>query len=191
MFEWMEILRIALKVLFWGILPAVIFYYRYKQRLTTGFAIGSVLTCLIFGLVSVATVKEDPIENFMTAVNLKKYEEAKKGYKVLIQGGPELLKKVNEKDIIDGLFFDKIKKDIVAEYYEIAERYSRTVTVNKIESCDKKLTEEYNMHKLNHALLLLDYARSIGTDYKDLKNILKEKVAVSEKVIAENTKLCD
>ena len=191
MSDWMIILRVVLKILFWGLLPAVIIYYRYKKKLTTGFAIGSILTCLIFGLVSSATVEEDPVDNFMYAVNMKEYDAAKKAYKIIIQSGPDELKKIPVKDIIDAAFFKKLKSDVITEYREIASRYIKTVEVKRVKKCDNVIAERKELHKLRHGLLLLDYAGSIGTDHDELKKQLTEKIAAAEKVMAENEKLCE
>lgn len=191
MSDWMEIVRLALKVLFWGILPAVIFYYRYKKKLTTGFSIGAVLTCLIFGVLSIASVKEDPVSEFMTAMNTKNYEESKRNYKVLIQNGPEYLEKIKSNEIIDLEFFEKLQKDVIAEYHGIAESYNRTVTVQKVKTCDKYVKEIRNFQKLKHAILLLKYAGHIGGVFTDLERSLQEKISAAEPVIAENIKLCD
>jgi len=191
MSDWMEILRIVLKVVFWGILPAVIFYYRYKKKFTTGFSIGAVITCLIFGVLSIATVKEDPVTKFMTAVNTKNYEESKKSYKVLIQYGPEYLKKIQRNEIIDLEFHEKLKKDIISEYHGIADRYNRTVAVKKITTCDKYVEEMRKFQKLKHAIVLLNYAGHIGGVFSDLETSLQEKISAAEPVVAENKKLCD
>ena len=191
MSDWMEILRIVLKVVFWGILPAVIFYYRYKKKFTTGFSIGAVVTCLIFGALSIATVKEDPVKKFMTVVNAKNYEESKNSYKVLIQYGPEYLKKIQGNEIIDIEFHEKLKKDIISEYHDIADRYNRTVTVKKINTCDKYVEEMENFHKLKHAIVLLKYAGYIGGAFSDLEKSLQEKISAAEQVVVENKKLCD
>ncbi len=186
----MEVVRIVLKVLFWGILPLIIFYFRYKKKLTTGFAIGSVLTCLIFGLLSVATVKEDPVERFMHSVNMKEYDQAKRDYKILIQYGPEYLEKVDESQIIDPVFFQKVKKDVLDEYFKIATRYEKDCRVKKIFHCKDVVTQEKNLHRLKHAETLLKYAGYIGGEDKKLSESLKKKIAVGEELMEKNRETC-
>ncbi len=190
MSDWMEILRIALKVLFWGVLPIAIIYARYKQKLATSFAIGSILTCLIFGLLSVATVEEDPVIKFMTSINEKDYNNSNKNFKILVQYGPEYLEKIDTNEIIDLEFFEKVKKDIIREYQEIASRYNETEPVVKITECKNLVREERKLHKLKHAKMLLTYAGYLNYKNKKLNASLDEKIGISEKLMVENEKVC-
>jgi len=165
-------LRHLLEAIFYLIIPLTALFFRYKKKITTGFAIGIALSSFALGLISIATaVRNDPVSAFMKEVNLKNYDEAKRSYKIVIQHGVDYLNKINETDIIDLSFFKKIKEDTAAEYIKIAK--------DNYESCsfENDSTGEANLDKLKHALKLLSMAESIGQPNPELKDKIEKKIA--------------
>ena len=168
-------LRYLLEAVFYLLIPLTALFFRYKKKVTTGFAVGITLSSLILGLISVATtVRSDPVPLFMREVNLKNYDEAKRGYKIIIQHGPDYLNKINEADIIDLSFFEKIKKDTADEYIKIAK--------DNYESCsfEDDSNREAGLDKLKHALKLLSMSENIGYPQPELKSKIEKKIADAE-----------
>ena len=166
-----NLLRYLLEIIFYLCIPLTALFFRYRKKITTGFAVGVSLSSLILGLISVATVtRNDPVSVFMKEVNLKNYDEAKRSYKIIVQHGSDYLNKINEADIIDLSFFKKIKEDTAGEYIKIAK--------DNYESCsfeddsDKKAA----LDKLKHALKLLSMSESIGRPYPELKDKIEKKI---------------
>ena len=167
-----NVLRHLLEAIFYILIPVIALFFRIKKKITTGFAVGIALSSFVLGLVSVATaVKTDPVSAFMQEVNLKNYDEAKRNYKIIIQHGSDYLNKINEADIIDLSFFQKIKEDTAGEYIKIAKDY--------YESCsfENDSIKEDDLHKLQHALKLLLMSESIGRQDRELKGKIEEKLA--------------
>jgi len=191
MFDWLKILQIVLKFLFWGAIPLAVIYYRYKKTISTGFAVGIIISTFLLGLMSVATVKQDPIKVFMNRVNSKNYEESKKAYKIIIQYGPEYLEKIDESQILDLVFYEKIKKDIQDEYFTIASRYLNQFSVASNADCKELVTQQGYLHNLKHAVTLLNYSKNIGKAHDDLEKKLQVKIQDGEKVMAEMEERCD
>jgi len=181
--NWMEITRIIIKAVFFAIVPGVVIYYRIKKKVKTGFAIGLVFTSLFFGMMAATSVKEDPTSKFIELVNLKKYDEARKAYKVLVQWGPEYLEKINENEIVDIELFNRLKKDVISEYQGIAEKYLQKYTVSENSECSKFQTEMNNLGSLKHARNLVLYSESIGGTHDTLSKELQEKIDNGTKII--------
>jgi len=164
-----NVLRHLLEAIFYLLIPLIAILFRYKKKITTGFAIGLALSSFVLGLISVATVvRNDPITAFMKEVNLKNYDEAKRSYKIVIQHGADYLKKINEADIVDLSFFEKIKEDTAAEYIKIAK--------DNYESCSSDSDRETGLNKLKHALKLLSMSESIGRPDNELKEKIEKKI---------------
>jgi len=165
-------LRYLLEAVFYLLIPFAALFFRYKKKITTGFAAGVILSSFALGLISVATAaRNDPVSAFMKEVNLKNYDEAKRRYKIIIQYGPDYLNKINEADIVDLSFFKKIKEDKAGEYIKIAK--------DSYESCsfENDSAKEAGLDKLKHALRLLSMAESIGHPYPELKDKIEKTIA--------------
>ncbi|MCL2025728.1 MAG: hypothetical protein FWG92_02855 [Leptospirales bacterium] len=168
-------LRHLLEAVFYIVIPIIAIFFRIKKKITTGFAVGIAFSSFALGLISVATaVKNDPVSAFMQEVNLKNYEEAKRNYKIVVQYGDAYLNKINEADIIDLSFFQKIREETASEYIKIAKDY--------YESCspENDSIKDEDLHKLKHALKLLSMAESIGRPHQELKEKIEKKLAAIE-----------
>ena len=152
---------------------------------------GIIISTFLLGLMSVATVKQDPIKVFMDRINSRNYEESKKAYKIIIQYGPEYLEKIDESQILDLVFFEKLKKDIQDEYFDISSRYVDQFTVAGDSDCKDLITQQKYLHNLKHAVTLLNYSRSIGKAHEDLEKKLQSKIQDGEKSMAEMEERCD
>jgi predicted ThiF/HesA family dinucleotide-utilizing enzyme len=123
-------------------------------------------------------------------MNAGNYEESKRLYKIIIQGGPEKIAEVDENKIIYRENFSRIKNELIAEYEEIAERIYKTESVEKVEDCADRVTQEKSLSSLKHALNLLNYSRSIGGTNTLLYEKITTAIEKGEKTVEENKGKC-
>ncbi|MDR3237158.1 MAG: hypothetical protein LBT84_01510 [Spirochaetia bacterium] len=167
-----------LQAVFYLLIPITAIFFRYKKKITTGFALGVSFSSFALGLLSVATVvRADPLAEFMREINHKNmnYEEAKRKYKIIVQGGPNHLEKIKTEDIIDPSVFQKIKEDTASDYKKTAGDIYKSCALKDV--TEDQLRE--NTAKLKHALKLLEMSESIGIPQNELKNKIEEKLADS------------
>lgn len=188
--NWHEFLKILIKVVFIVIVPVFIVYFRVKKKIGTGFAFGAIIMSLIISLIGVASIYEDPADIFIKEMNSGNYEESKRLYKIIIQGGPEKIEEVDENKIIYRENFSRIKSELISEYEKIAERIYKTVSVDQAEDCADIVKQEKNLGDLKHALNLVNYSMSIGGSNQRLFESLTLRVEIGEKTIADNKEKC-
>jgi hypothetical protein len=188
--NWHEFLQILIKVVFIVLVPALIIYFRVKKKISTGFAFGAIIMSLVVSLMGVASIYEDPADLFIKEINAGNYEESKRQYKIIIQGGPEKIAEVDENKIIYRENFSRIKNELIAEYEEIAERIYKTESVEKVEDCADRVTQEKSLSSLKHALNLLNYSRSIGGTNTLLYEKITTAIEKGEKTVEENKGKC-
>lgn len=170
----LDIIKIIIKIFFVGIVPAFIVYKRIKKKISTGFALGSIITSFIIALVGVASIYEDPENLFFKEINSGNYEESKRLYKIIVQGGPDKIAEVDETKIIYKEHLVRIKKELILEYEEIAKRIDESVFLNEGAECFEFVEQNKKLKDLKHALKLLKYSTSIGGE----NSVLFEKIAV-------------
>jgi hypothetical protein len=188
--NWHEFLRILIKVVFIVIVPAFIIYFRVKKKIKTGFAFGAIIMSLVVSLMGVASIYEDPADIFIKEMNAGNYEESKRLYKIIIQGGPEKIAEVDENKIIYREHFSRIKNELIAEYEEIAERIYKNASVEEVEDCGNLVKQEKNLSDLKHALNLVNYSISIGGSNEILHNNLVSRIENGKKTVADNKEKC-
>lgn len=188
--NWHEFLKMMIKVVFIVLVPALIIYYRIKKRVNTGFAIGAILMSFIISLIGVASIYEDPADIFIKEINAGNYEESKRLYKIVIQGGPEKLAAIDENKIIYRENFAKIKSELITEYENIAARINNTVSVARVDDCSELVKQEKNLSDLKHALNLVNYSMSIGGTNTELHEKLKANIENGQKIIAGMEEEC-
>ncbi len=147
-----------LKVIFWGIIPAMCIFFRLKKKIRTGFTAGLILLSVMFSFIVMATVQReragDPVKNFVQEVNAGNYEGAVYAYRLLIQAGPSAVEKLDEKDLLDPEMYRKIRTETGAMYRSIAEKY--------IKAAEETESSEEKTARLKHAETMLLMAGYTG-----------------------------
>lgn len=188
--NWLNFIKIIIKVIFIAIVPAFIIYKRVKQKVSTGFALGAILMSFIIAILGVSSVYEDPADTFLNEINAGNYEESKRLYKIIIQGGPETLAEVDENKIIYREHLARIKKELIAEYGEIAERIYGTVSLDENSGCADLVEENKKLGNLKNSQKLLEFSSSIGGGNPVLSEKLAEKIEKSELIISNIEDKC-
>lgn len=188
--NWVELSKNIVKIVFVLIIPAFVIYMRVKKKIGTSFALGAIMMSFIVALIGVASIYEDPADIFINEINSGNYEESKKLFKIIVQGGPEKIAEVNEEKIIYKEQFSRIKEELVKEYEEIAERYYRTITVVESDDCGDFIAQQKNLSDLKHALNLLNYSVSIGGINPVLYDKLVLKIENGEQIIKKMKERC-
>ena len=111
--NWVELSKNIVKIVFVLIIPAFVIYMRVKKKIGTSFALGAIMMSFIVALIGVASIYEDPADIFINEINSGNYEESKKLFKIIVQGGPEKIAEVNEEKIIYKEQFSRIKEELV------------------------------------------------------------------------------
>lgn len=163
-------LQYALKIIFWGIIPAALIYFRLIKKIRTGFTLGVICLSAASGLIAMATVQRiavgDPATVFIRELNSGSYENALRSYKILIQYGPDFLQRVKSEHIQDEAFFQRVREGADEEYRSIAERICNECAAGKYQP-------EEASDKLRHALKLLAMSESVGISHMELKEKLE------------------
>lgn len=187
---WLNFIQIIIKVMFMAIVPAFIIYMRIKKKVSTGFALGAIIMSFIVSLIGVASVYEDPADIFLKEINSGNYEESKRLYKIIIQGGPEKLAEVDENKIIYREHMGRIKQDLIAEYEEIAKRIYESVSLKEVAGCSELVEQNKKLKDLKHASKLMGYADSIGGGNPVLSEKLAMKIEDGELIISHIEDKC-
>jgi len=185
-----EFLHMIIKLVFIVLVPSFIIFFRIKKKVSTGFALGAIFMSFVISIISVASLYEDPADIFIREINAGNYEESKRLYKIIIQGGPDKLAEVNENKIIYKDNLSRIKRELISEYEEIAERIYKSVSVDEVDDCADMVLQEKNLKKLKHALNLVNYSMSIGSSNQMLHSNLTSRIDNGEKTFADIKKKC-
>ena len=188
--NWVELSKNIIKIIFIVIVPSFVVYMRVKKKIGTSFALGAIMVSFIVALIGVSSVYEDPSDIFIKEINSGNYDESKRLYKIIVQGGPGKIAEVNEEKIIYKEHLSRIKEELIKEYEEIAERYYRTITVVESDDCGDFIAQEKNLKDLKHALILLNYSASIGGGDPVLYDRLVLKIENGEKIIKKMKEKC-
>ncbi len=188
--NWVELSKNIVKIIFIVVVPTFVVYMRVKKKIATSFALGAIMVSFIVALIGVASIYEDPKNIFINEINSGNYEESKRLYKIIVQGGPEKIAEVNEEKIIYKEHLKRIRQELVEEYEEIAERYYRTITVVESEDCGDFIAQEKNLKNLKHAIKLLNYSASIGGGNPVLYDRLIMKIENGERIIKRMEERC-
>jgi|GEM_PF-661128 len=181
--------KIALRVLFFLIIPAITIYFRFKKKISTAFVVGIIITSVIFGYMTIASVKRDPVTKFIELINQKKYSEAKSQLQIVIQFGPKKVKEIKEKNIAYIGLYNQMKGELRIYYYNLAKKYNDKHQIKDITTCDDLKKHVEKMKFLKHAQLLTTFAESIGG--KDpIKKVITAKIATGKKIRKSYTKEC-
>jgi len=179
--NWVELSKIFIRALFFAVIPAVIIYFRYKKKTSTGFSAGMIITSFLIGIIAYSSVQEDPVEKFIYLLNSNKAIEAKKEYKKIIQSGPKELAKIDERDIIYKDLYKKIRTELVLEYNGIAQRYFDTYQADTDVNCKDIAGLDKRLGSLKHAVKLIEFSESIGRNNNPLKSKLNKKIKSADK----------
>ena len=185
-----EFLHMIIKLVFIVLVQSFIIFFRIKKKVSTGFALGAIFMSFVISIISVASLYEDPADIFIREINAGNYEESKRLYKIIIQGGPDKLAEVNENKIIYKDNLSRIKRELISEYEEIAERIYKSVSVDEVDDCADMVLQEKNLKKLKHALNLVNYSMSIGSSNQMLHSNLTSRIDNGEKTFADIKKKC-
>jgi len=188
--NWVELSKNIIKIIFIVIVPSFVIYKRVKKKITTSFALGAIMMSFIVALIGVASIYEDPSDIFINEINSGNYEESKRLFKIIVQGGPEKIAEVDEEKIIYKEHLSRIKRELIEEYEEIAERYYRTISVIESDDCGDLVAQDKNLKNLKHALTLLNYSASIGGGDPVLYDKLLIKIENGEKIIKKMKDRC-
>ncbi len=186
----LDVIKIIIKVFFVGLVPAFIVYKRIKKKISTGFAVGAIITSFIIALVGVASIYEDPENIFLKEINAGNYEEAKRFYKIIIQGGPDKIAEVDETKIIYKEHLARIKKELILEYEEIAKKIYESVFLNEDAECFELVEQNKKLKDLKHASKLLKYSTSIGGENSVLFEKISMKIENGETIISNIEAKC-
>ena len=189
--EMIPYLHMITKGVFWILIPAVTIFFRVKKKLKTGFAVGIMLLSFAIGLLTQATIHEDPFSQFYGAINQKNEKEATKQFKILIQYGPEHLGEIDETKIVYKSLFVKIKSNLKEEYGSIAERLYNKYSVDPKAPCSELVANRKNHGNLKHAMRLIEFSESIGGTHDDLKEKLKSKTGIATQSLDVLEEKCD
>ncbi len=189
--QWLETIQTGIRLFFILVIPIVVIFFRIKNKIKTGFAIGLIVTSFMLGIIVSSSVRVDPYDTFERHINSGNREEARKALKVIIQYGPEHVEKIDEGDIIYRDLYRELKADITREYVGIARRYNSRYAVTAADSCDELEEAEKNLAGLKHAVRLLEYSESIGGSHEDLKNELQGKIDAGEPVFRRLSETCE
>ena len=180
----LDVIKIIIKVFFVGLVPFFIVYKRIKKKISTGFALGAIITSFIIALIGVASIYEDPENLFLKEINAGNYEESKRLYKIIIQGGPDKIAEVDERKIIYKEHLARIKKELILEYEEIAKRIYDSVFLNEDAECFELVEQNKKLKDLKHAFKLAGYSASIGGENSVLSEKIEMKVEDGEMIIS-------
>ena len=184
------ILKILLKILFFAGLPCLVIYFRYKQKITTGFAVGMVLTSFLLGLISVSSFTPDLHKQLAAEINAKELDKAEHTLRLIVQGGPEEIEKIDDKGFIHPDVYRRLRLKLVNDYLGIAEKHESECSLHQDVSCSELTEQKSKLAKLKHALKLIGFAESIGGTDLNLKKNLSAKVADGEKVLKKLKTKC-
>ena len=187
----LKIIQIIIKVIFLGIIPFFLVYFRFRKKISTGFAVGAFLASFIVSLIGVASVYTDPFDSFYDSINSNSYEEAKKNYRIIVQYGPDKLSKIDEDKVIYKKHYKRMRKELVTEYENIADRYLHKNDIKEIKDCGKLFDYEKILNNLRHALRLSNYALSLGGKNEELKNIIAKRINEGEKKFSSLRDRCE
>jgi len=188
--NWVELSKNIIKIIFIVVVPTFVVYMRVKKKIATSFALGAIMVSFIVALIGVASIYEEPSDIFINEINSGNYEESKRLYKIIVQGGPEKIAEVNEEKIIYKEHLNRIKVELIKEYEEISERYYRTITVVESDDCGDFVARQKSLSDLKHALNLLNYSASIGGGNPVLYDKLILKIENGEKIIKRMKDRC-
>ena len=187
--NWLSISKIIVKFVFYFFIPALTIFFRFRKKIKTGFAVGIILTSFILAIFGTASISEDPFISFEKHINNKNHDEAKRSLKIIIQFGPNYVKKINENKIVYKDLYKKIKKELISEYEEIGQRYLNEYNINDTD-CSRLVKNKENLSNLNHGITLINFSESIGGKHAVLKNQLLERVNKGDIIISKLDSQC-
>ena len=187
-----------IKIFFWGILPGIVVFFRFKKKINNRFTLGLVIFSFFISFLILSTwqtVKIDPVQNFKKALAQDNFEEAKRAYQTVVQLGPESISKVDKYFSMElsnfGDQYRRVKKACLEDYLRIAKDFFVKYKVQDTKNCLDLIDEENNLGYLKHALKLTDYAFSLGENPVDLKKDLDKKILKGTEIIKQLKEKCD
>jgi hypothetical protein len=171
-------------IFFWILLPLTGVYFRLKKRISTGFAIGLVLTSFFLGYITANTFEERNEETLLRLINEEKLVEAEEVLRWIVQKNPQGIKNIDISKIDNPLLFKEMKEKLGNHYIDIVRGMMDSYQISESPLCSK--IDEYRniVTKLEHALRLLDMAGSLGRDSKELRGSLKERMGEGRRIIS-------
>ncbi|HDP80215.1 MAG TPA: hypothetical protein ENN21_05165 [Spirochaetes bacterium] len=157
----MEILS---KILFYGVIPGVIVYFRVKKKYGTAFAIGMAATSLLMGLIVSRTFMPTPAERLVELINDNRYEEAKEQLRYIAQKDPGEVKKIDAGRVLNPVMFERIKRELSSYYLSVAGGIAEKAEIKKEYSRGDEAALKKTTASLEHALRLIDMAENLGAE---------------------------
>lgn len=170
-------------IFFWILLPLASIYFRLKKRISTGFAIGLVLTSFFLGYITANTFEERNEERLVRLINEKKLAEAEDVLRWIVQKNPQDINNIDSAGIQDPLLFKEMKDKLGTRYIAIVTEIMDSHQISESSRCDDIDENRNVMAKLEHARRLLAMAESLGKDRKDREGILRERIEEGKKII--------
>ena len=178
------------KITFWGIVPVLCIYYRVKKKINTSTTILLVLASFLMGLILIGTFQDEPLDKLIEYLNQDRLEEAKTELKYILQRNPGDIKKIDKTLIINLESFNRIKRELHAEYVEIAEKIIKLYKPIDVAECNVLLERQNEFAKLENAGRLLRMADSIGDEQTQLHENLGKIIKTERPKITRLKEQC-
>lgn len=185
-----ELARTASYAIFVIFIPAIIIYLRIRKKFTTGFGVGLILTSILVGVLTAATIYPPPDHEFFTMINTGERDEAKKQLQIMVQQGPEYLASVDWKKVTNRELLRELQQELIAEYTGIARKYYEEKPVPSDPKCVEFVEFKERVELNGHAITLLEYARSLGYEGEDYYEELQKRTREGRKVLEELDDRC-
>ena len=108
-------------IIFLIILPVICIFYRFRKRISTGFAFAGIFSSFTLGIIFVGTFQEKPASRIVKFLNENRLNEAKKELQYILQRNPEDVRKIDTRQIESPLIFEKIKSEVREDYLKIVQ----------------------------------------------------------------------
>lgn len=186
----------AVYFIFFIIIPVVCLIFRFRRKISTGFAFSGILTSFLLGLLIGGTFLKDPWEELIVYLNRNDLENAKTEFRRILQDNPEYLSNVKEDRLDHPGRYRNLKRELEQEYLDIVRKYVNgdknfpvQTGINNI-NCNELQAQEKYLAKLKNAMRLLNMAEIIGRDQSALKEKLGRKIDNLEKSILRSKEKC-
>ena len=178
-------------IIFWGVIPVICIFFRFRKKISTGFAFAGTFTSFLLGLIIVATLQTKSVNNFVELLNSGKYDVAKHELQQILQNDADDIQKIDTDEIANPDLFIRLKKELEEKYLRIA---NKLIDENEIEehlNCENLSVNKAKMAKLEHSMRLLRMAESIGDDQSLAKENLLRRIETGNEIIAGLEKNCN
>ncbi len=183
----------AIYFIFFIVIPVISLIYRFRKKISTGFALSGIITSFLLGLLVGGTFLQDPWEELVVYLNRNDLHNARIELKRILQDNPEYLHNITDKQLKDPEVFKEIKRDVEREYLDIAQKYindNNNFTIQGNINCNELPEYETELGKIKNSMRLLNMAEIIGGDQSASKEKLSAVINLREKIISRSKKKC-